>query len=154
LAVSKYRPDGELVGKALGLELGRELDHLRHVAAGPRVLIGGQDVQRGDVDEESGRVELRDVQHRTPFARRCHLELVLAGVGVGHRVPHVGDVDDVTYLDAAPAEGAAERVREDVRAHVAQVRERVHGGPAAVHAGHRTGRSEVLHPATQRVIQP
>ena len=74
------------VGEALPLELGRELDHLRHVGAGPRVLIGGQDVQRGDIDEERIGIEGGDVQHRTALAGRRHLEFV-PGLGVGDRVP-------------------------------------------------------------------
>jgi hypothetical protein len=92
------------VGEALSFQLGRELDHLRHVGAGPGVLIGGQDVQRGGVDEEDIGVERGDVQHRTVLAGRGHLELVLAGVGVGDRVPHVGDVDDVPHRDLLPAQ--------------------------------------------------
>ena len=145
---------GELVGEAVPLKLPGELDHLRHVGAGPRVLVGGQDVQRGGVDEEGVGVEGGDIHHRTPLAGRRDLQLVLAGVGVGDRVPHVGDVHDVLHRDAPPAERAAQRIGEHVRAHVAQVRERVHGRPAAVHAGHFGGGDEVLKPPAQGVVQP
>ena len=37
----------QLVGEAVLLQLRGELDHRLHVGAGPRVLVGGQDVQRG-----------------------------------------------------------------------------------------------------------
>jgi hypothetical protein len=114
--------------------------------------VGRQDVQRGHVGEERLRVEVGDVRHRPGLPGGRHLELVLAGVGVGHRVAHVGDVDDVPDTDPLPAQGAAERVGEHVRAHVAQVREVVHGGPAAVQAHHIGGRREVLDPPSERVI--
>ena len=135
------------------LQGGRELDHLRHVGAGPRVLGGGQDVQRGQVVEEHPGVELGDLQHRTPFPGRGHLHLVLAGVGVGDRVPHVGDVDHVPDADALPAQRAPHGVGEHVGAHVAQVLVGVHGRAAAVHAGHVAGRDEVLHPPAEGVVE-
>ena len=70
----------QLVGEAAGIQLLRELDHLLDVGAGPRVLVGGQDVQRGIVDEEDVGVVGGDVQDRPPLPGRRDLELVLAGV--------------------------------------------------------------------------
>ena len=136
----------QLVGEAVGVQLLRELDHLLDVGAGPRVLVGGQDVQRGGVDEEDVGVVSGDVHDRPLLPGRRDLELVLAGVGVGDRVPDVGDVEHVPDRDFLPAQRAAQRVREHVGAHVAQVRVRVHGRPAAVQARHLGGRGEGLHP--------
>ena len=144
---------GQAVGVAAFFQGCCEFDHLRDVGAGPGVLRGGQDVQRLEVLEEHPGVELGDLQHRTPFPGRGHLHLVLAGVGVGDRVPHIGDVDHVPDRDALPAQRAPHRVGEHVGAHVAQVLVGVHGRAAAVHAGHVAGRDEVLHGPAEGVVE-
>ncbi len=142
----------DLVGDPALLQPRRELDHLPDVLAGARVPVGRQHVQRGHVGHERAGVEVGDVRDRPPLLRRRDLELVLAGVGVGDRVAHVGDVDDVPDRDVLPAQGAAERVGEHVGPHVAQVREVVDGRAAAVQADDVGGRHEVLELPSERVI--
>ena len=132
--------------------LRRELDHLSDVLAGARVPVGREHIQRGQVGEERAGVEVGDVLDAAALLGRRHLELVLAGVGVGYRVAHVGDVDDVPDRDLLPAQGATERVGEHVGPHVAQVREVVDGRAAAVQADDIGGRHEVLELPSERVI--
>src|SRR5262249_9974486 len=142
----------QLVGEAVPHQLLGELDHRLDVGAGPRVLVGGQDVQRGAVDEEDVGVVGGDVHDRATFPGRGDLQLVLAGFGVGDRVTHIGDVDHVPHADPLPAQHTAQCVREHVGAHVAEVGVGVHGRPAGVHPGYLGGRDEVRYPSAQRVV--
>ena len=144
----------EPVGVAEFLKPDRERDHLLDVLAGPRVHVGGLHVERRHVVKERLGVHRGDVLDRAPLLGRGDLELVLAGVGVGDRVAHVGDVDNGPDRDSLPAQRAAQRVGEHVGAHVAQVRERVDGRPAAVQAHDIGGRREVLDPPPERVVEP
>ena len=150
----EVQPGRQQVGVPEFLEAGRELDHVRYVLGGPRVDVGRQHVERRRVVEERLGVERRDLLDAALLARGRHLDLVLAGVGVGDGVPHVRDVHHLPDRDGLPAQRAAQRVGEHVRPHVAQVREVVDGRPAAVHAHDVRGRREVHDPPPERVVEP
>src|SRR3546814_13969773 len=58
-----------------------------------------------------------------PYTTLCRsfLHLVVAGVGVRGQVADVGDVDDMAQLVTLERQGTAQRVGEDIGAHVADM---------------------------------
>jgi hypothetical protein len=125
-----------LVGVALRQEPLDHLDHLGDVLA--RLGIGDRrlDAELPDVLHEEARPMAADLPRIAPFPLRLRLDLVLALVGVVEQVPHVGDVHHLAHLEALDLEPAPQRVGEDVRAEVADVRPPVDGRSAVVHAHH------------------
>jgi len=129
LAVPREGPDVEIhvavtdhIGVAAVDELLHELDHVGDVAGCPR-LIARADHSEGVVCVP----ELTLVGHRPGPPR-------LAG-GRGLRedlVVDVGHVADHRHAQAGAGEPAGEDVEHDDRAHVPDVRRRLHGGSADV----------------------
>ncbi len=105
--------------------------------------VGLDHSQSAEIGLELPGVPLGDLPGVPVLSARRDFQLVVALVGVGGEVAHVGDVDDVAHPPALPAQYPLERVGEDVGPHVADVLGRVDGRPARVHADlGRTGRGE------------
>src|SRR3546814_16664090 len=83
---------------------------------------------------------LCDVPDRLGALRRRLFQLILARVGVVGQMTDVRDVDNVGELVALVRQGAAERVGEDIGAHIADVRIVVDRWPARIDT--RLARSE------------
>ena len=92
-------------------------------------------VQLLAVGEEGVGVEFGDLQHTLVLPLGALEHLVLAGVGIGGQVAHVGDVHHPLYVVAGIAQQLLQRVLHDIAAQVADVGEVVHRGAAGVH-GH------------------
>src|SRR3546814_14662596 len=71
-----------------------------------------------------------------PYTTLCRsfLHLVVAGVGVRGQVADVGDVDDMAQLVTLERQGTAQRVGEDIGAHVADMLIIIDGRSAAIDA--------------------
>ena len=121
------------VGIALVHQGGDDLDIVVDHAGGGLHHVGVLDVQLFAVGEKGVGVELGDLHLVLPLGALEHL--VLAGVGVGGQVAHVGDVHHPRHVVAGVAQQLLQRVLHDVAAQVADVGEVVHRGAAGVH-GH------------------
>jgi hypothetical protein len=121
------------VGIALGQQALHQLDELVDKAGGGLDHIGGLDVQLAAVVKEGVGVVLGDLHHRLVLPAGPLEHLVLAGVGVGGQMPHVGDVHDPVHVVAVVAQEFFQYVLHDVGPQIADVGEVVHRGPAGVH---------------------
>ena len=74
-----------------------------------------------------------DLHHGLVLPLGALEHLVLAGVGVGGQVSHVGDVHDAGDVIARVAEQLLQHVLHDIAAQVADVGKVVHCGAAGVH---------------------
>src|SRR5579859_3634013 len=161
LAVAGERADVEvdravdLVGEALFEQAPGEVDHLRDVLRRPRVDIDRQDVDRCLVFEPRPGVELGNLGGGLAlhFGRELHAILALVE-GVVAEVADIGDVLDVPDPIAEVDQGAAQDVREEEAAQVADMRVAVDGRATGVDA-HEAGnvRLERLDAAAQRVVE-
>ncbi len=117
--------------------------HLGHVVGGARVqrrivpLVANVvlELERLGVDDEGPLEVRRDLIGILPeLARRLGQLVLPLGVGeVIHRhVPHVGDVHDVPHRIPLRLEHAAQEIRHQEAAKIADVRVRIDGGATAV----------------------
>ena len=114
-------------------ELGDDLDIVVDEAGGRLHHVGTLDVQLPAVGEEGVGVVLGDLHDGLVLPLGALEHLVLALVGVGGQVPHVGDVHDAVHVVSGVAQVLLQHVLHDVGAQVADVGEMVHGGAAGVH---------------------
>ena len=95
----------------------------------------------------------RDLHRRLALRERGRDDLVLAAVD--DVLTHVADIGDVLHVCDAPAdvlERAAQPVRQEIGAKVAQMDRAIHGGPAGVQPDLAVGqRDERLDAAGERV---
>ena len=116
--------------------------------------VGAFDVELFAVGKECVGVELRDLHHGLVLALGALEHFVLAGVGVGGEVSHVGDVHDAVDVVARKAEIFFEHILHDVGAQVADMRVVIHGGAAGVHVHlARCVRNKLLLGLSERIIQ-
>ena len=121
------------IGVAGVHQLGDDLDILVDAVGGGLDHIGGLDVELGAVVEEGVGVELGDLQHGLVLAAGALEHLVLALVGVGGQMAHVGDVHDALDVVAQEAQVLLQHVLHDVRAQVADMGIVVDRGATGVH---------------------
>ena len=95
--------------------------------------VGGLDVQLAAIVEKGVGVVLGDLHHRLVLPLGPLDHLVLAGVGVGTEVAHIGDVHHPVYVVTVIAQEFLQYVLHDVGPQVADVGEVVHRGAAGVH---------------------
>ena len=129
---------GSAIRVAVSLDVGDEFDLLADVVGGAAEDRRVLDVERAHVLEERAGIELRDFPRGLAGAPRTLFHLVLAGVGVGSEMAHVGDVHDVRNLVAVPFQHSPEQIFEQEGAEVPDVLVVVDGRAAGVEAG-RTG---------------
>ncbi len=91
------------------------------------------DVQLAAVGEEGVGVVPGDLHDGLVLPAGALEHLVLALIGVGGQVAHVGDVHDPVHVVARKAQVLLQHVLHDVGAQVADVGEVVHRGAAGVH---------------------
>ena len=123
------------VDRAPVRERGNERDHLRNVLRGPRVDVGREERHAAAVAEELLREGPRDLPRRLPgrAGGGDHLVLALLQLLLVH-VPHVRDVLDGEGAVPPDSQGADEKVRQQVRPEVSDVRGPVDGGAAGIDA--------------------
>src|SRR5437762_2238480 len=121
LAGVKVDAVGSTIRVAVLLDVGNELDLLADVIGGAAKKRRVLDVERAHVLEERAGIELRDLPRGLAGAPRTLFHLVLAGVGVGGEMAHVGDVHDVRNVIAVPFQHPPEQVLEQESAEVADV---------------------------------
>ncbi len=143
------------VGVASLLQRLHHGDLLVDVGGGSRHPVGLQAAETAPIGFPLGRVALGDLGRRLPRSGRRRLQLVVALVGVRDEVAHVGDVGDEGDLVAAGQQHAAQQIREELAAHVAQVLRRVDRGSTRVDRdGRRSQRGEGHQRSRSRVVQP
>ena len=114
-------------------ELGDDPDIVVDQAGGGLHHVGALDVQLPAVAEERIGVVLGDLHDGLMLALGALEHFVLALVGIGGQVAHVGDVHDAVHVVARVAQVLLQHVLHDVGAQVADVGEVVHRGAAGVH---------------------
>ena len=94
-----------------------------------------------------------DFARRLMLGARGLLDLVLARVRIVGHMAHVGHVHHVLDPIAVELERALERVAEEIRTQVAEMRGQIDGRPAGVHAHvGRMLRLELFDAAAERII--
>ena len=115
----------------------RHLDHLGHVIGGFGEQHRGQNVELRLVLQKGLGVEIRDLVKGLAGGQSRRDHLVLAPLH--HILPHVAhvrDVLDVLHPVPMALQQPAQRVRHNIRPHIADVGVAVHRGPAGIHADH------------------
>ncbi|CAN4072558.1 DUF based on E rectale Gene description, partial [Dysosmobacter welbionis] len=102
-------------------QLGDDLDILVDAAGGGLDHIRRLDIQPAAVLKEGIGVELGDLHDRLVLPLGALEHLVLALIGVGGQVAHVGDVHHPVDIIASPAEELLQHVLHDITAQVADV---------------------------------
>ena len=121
------------IGKALIQQAGNNFNVFVNTAGGGLNHIGTFDVQLVAVREKGVRIELRDF-HNGLVLPLCALEhLILAGVGIGGKMAHIGDVHHPLDVVAQVSKGFLQHILHDVGAQVADVGIVVHRWAAGVH---------------------
>ncbi len=121
------------IGVALVQQAGHDLDILVDAAGGGLDGVRAADVQLAAVLKEGVGIELGDLHDGLVLPLGALEHLVLAGVGVGGQVAHVGDVHDPVHVIAVIAQKLLQHVLHDIGAQVADVGKVVHRGAAGVH---------------------
>ena len=114
-------------------QFGDDFDIVIDQARGWLDHIGALDVQLAAVVKEGVGVKLRDVHDGLVLPLGALEHLVLAGVGVGGQVAHVGDVHHPVHAVSGAAQILLQHVLHDIAAQVPDVGEVVHRGSAGVH---------------------
>ncbi|CAN3988330.1 16S rRNA (cytidine(1402)-2'-O)-methyltransferase, partial [Dysosmobacter welbionis] len=114
-------------------QLGDDLDILVDAAGGGLDHIRRLDIQPAAVLKEGIGVELGDLHDRLVLPLGALEHLVLALIGIGGQVAHVGDIHHPVDIIASPAEELLQHVLHDITAQVADVGEVIHCGAAGVH---------------------
>ncbi len=149
----KVDPVADFIGVTQGLQPSYQGDHPWDVFGGPGSDVRSQDVERGGVLEKKPRIVLRDLPRIPTRPPRADGHAILALVGVGGEVAHVGDVHHLPHLVAQVLKGAPDDVGHDVGAHVADVRLVVDGGATVIHPHlSRLNGPESLFAACHRVV--
>ena len=114
-------------------EFGDDLDIVVNKAGSGLHHIRTLDVQLPAVLEKRVGVILGDLHDGLVLALGALEHLILALVGIGGQVSHVGDVHDAVHVVARVAQVFLQHVLHDIGAQVTDVGEVVHGGTAGVH---------------------
>ena len=120
------------IGEAPLLQPPDQGDLLGDVLRGPRQVGGNFHAQQAEVGQEALGEFGRHLPGGAGGLAGGALQLVLARIGVGGEVAHVGDVDDVVHLVTQPPESLLQNVGKNIAAEVADVRRGVHGRTAGV----------------------
>src|SRR5687768_5245188 len=110
-----------------------QIDHLLYVLGGLADYVWTLDVETLFILEEDVSVETGDVPGCFTFAAHRGYHLVFTFVGIGGKVPYVGDVHHVLQSIAVVLQHPAQHVLEDVGTHIADMLVVVDGWAAAVH---------------------
>ena len=121
------------IGIALLQQAGDDLDIVIDEAGSGLHHVGALDVQLLAVGEKRIGVVLGDLHNGLMLAPSALEHLILALVGVGGQVSHIGDVHDAVHVIAHVAQVLLQYVLHDVGAQVADVGKVVHRGAAGVH---------------------
>ena len=100
--------------------------------------VGSLDVQLGAVGKESVGIELGDVHDGLILALGTLEHLILALVGIGGEMAHVGDVHNAMDIVAGVAHILLQHVLHEVGAEVTDMGKVVHGRAAGIQL-HMTG---------------
>ena len=122
-----------LIGIAGVQQLGDDLDIVVDEAGGRLHHVRALDVQLVAVLEKGVGVVLGDLHDGLVLTLGALEHLVLALVGVGGQVAHVGDVHDAVHIIPGVAQILLQHVLHDVGAQVADVGEVIYGGAAGIH---------------------
>ena len=121
------------IGIALLQQAGDDLDIVVDEAGSGLHHVGALDVQLLAVGEERIGVVPGDLHNGLMLAPSALEHLILAFVGVGGQVSHIGDVHDAVHIVPGVAQVLLQHVLHDVGAQVADVGKVVHRGAAGVH---------------------
>ena len=127
------------IGIAGVLQLLDDLDEIVNEAGGRLHHVRPLDVQLAAVLEEGIGVELGDLHDGLVLPPGALEHLVLALVGVGGQMAHVGDVHHAVDVITGIAQVLLQYILHNIAAEVADVGKMIHGGAAGVHL-HMTGR--------------
>ena len=114
------------------LELDPELDLLGNVLRGLGIVLGLDAVHRLTILSPELGVTTRDFLGGLALALGRHFHLVLALVGVGNQMTHVGDIDHVGDREPLADKKASQQIGEELRANVPDMHGAVDRGPAGV----------------------
>ena len=121
------------IGFALVQKSLHHMNILVNTVGGRLHNIGPLDVQLVAVREKRVGVVFCDLHDGLVFPTGTLEHLVLAGVGIGGKVTHIGDVHDTLDVVAGIAQGLLQHILHDVGAQVADVGIVVHRWAAGVH---------------------
>ena len=121
------------IGVALLQQAGDDADVVINEPRGGLHHVGALDVQLAAVLEEGIGVELGDLHDGLVLPAGALEHLVLALVGIGGQVAHVGDVHDPVHIVAHIAQVLLQHILHDVAAEVADVGKVIHRGAAGIH---------------------
>ena len=96
------------------------------------VLRRRQDIKTLGVLQKRLRIKLGDLPSRLSIALRTDFELILALISVSHKMPHVGDVHDVRYIESVEFECPAKHVGKEISPKVPDVSKPIHRRPAGI----------------------
>ena len=130
----KIYPVRRPVGVALLLYAPDGLDLLLYMIGGLAPDMRLLDVQVPEVALKGFGIFPGDLPGGLAGAAGALLHLVLAGIGVGFQMPHVGDVHDMIDLQSVVLQHPSQNVLEDVGAQVADMGVIVDRRTAGVHA--------------------
>ena len=116
--------------------------------------IGALDIQLVAIGKESIGIKARDVHNGLIFPLGSLDHFILAGIGIGCQMAHVGDVHNTLDIIAGIAKGLLQHVLHDIGPQVADMGIVVHRRTAGVHL-HQVGiiGNEQLFLVGQRIIQ-
>ena len=114
-------------------KLGNDLDIIINEAGGGLDHVRALDVQLAAILEKGIGVELGDLHDGLMLTLGALEHLVLALVGVGGQVSHVGDVHDAVHVVSGVAQVFLQHILHDIAAEVADVGKVIHRGAAGVH---------------------
>ena len=114
-------------------KLGDDLDIIVNEAGSGLDHIRALDVQLAAILEKGIGVELGDLHDGLMLTLGALEHLVLALVGIGGQVAHIGDVHDAVHIIPGIAQVLLQHVLHDVAAEVSDVGKVIHRGAAGVH---------------------
>ena len=126
---------GDEVGEPFLFQRHSEVHHLPDIFGGRAEHFRLHTVQRLEIFKESLRIYFNHVPGAFSLAAGAGLHLVLAGIGVGGEVPHVGDVHHALDPVAQEFHRAHQAVLGYIGAHVPYMGVKVDCGAAGVDPG-------------------
>ena len=126
------------IGIALFQQPLHQLDEFRDAGGGRLHHVGGFDIQLAAVLKKGVGVVFCDLHHRFMLPLCALQHLILTGIGVAGKVPHIGDIHNPLHPVAAVPQVFFQHVLHDVGTQIADMGKVIHRGAAGIHL-HQTG---------------
>ena len=121
------------ISKAFVKQAGNDLNEFINAAGGRFYHLRALDIQLFAVGEKCVRVKLCDLHDGLILTLSALQHLILAGIGIGSQVAHIGDVHNTDHIITLITQSLFQHIFHDIGAQIADMRKMIHRRAAGIH---------------------